>query len=68
MNDRKKYQFYLGENEEKKFEEWKNAIKLIYGEYGQFTFSFTPTGIGTAIEVFSSLADKSIELTDYESW
>lgn len=60
--------FELNKKEVDKLKEWKEAIKVIYGEYGKFTYSFTPTGIANHIEVYSELANKSIDLTDVDSW
>jgi len=52
----------------KKLDEWKSHIKAIYGEYGDYSFTFTPTGIGTGVEVYSELANVSLDLTEIENW
>jgi len=39
--------FTISEKELKEIQEWQEAIKKIYGEYGKYTYSFTPTGIGS---------------------
>ena len=61
-------EFSLNEKEEKKLKKWQNAIKEIYGEYGSYSFTFTPTGIGTGISVYSKLVDKELDITDLDSW
>ena len=62
--------FSLNEKQEKKLQEWKDAIKTIYGEYGNYTYSFRPTGIGGVVVVKSDLVgdDHFLDLTDEESW
>jgi hypothetical protein len=60
--------FDLSEEQITKLEEWKKAIKVIYGEYGLFTYSFTPNGIGTEVEVYSNLAKTSLDLTEIDKW
>ena len=60
--------FDLSEEQITKLDEWKKAIKIVYGEYGLFTYSFSPTGIGTSVEVFSDIAKTSIDLTEIDNW
>jgi hypothetical protein len=43
----------------------KELIKNLYGEYGTYTYKFTPTGIGNGIQVYSHLA--KIEKDFYNS-
>jgi hypothetical protein len=50
----------LNPDQEKKFNEWKNAHKLIFGEYGHYTYSFYPTSVDTYFEVKSELSNQSI--------
>ena len=35
---------------------------------GRFTYSFTPTNIGTVIKVHDSVSGWSADFTDYDSW
>ncbi len=35
---------------------------------GEYTFSFSPTGIGTAVRVENSITKEVIDVTDYDSW
>lgn len=60
--------FELNDKEIKRFDIWKKAIKEIYGEYGMFDFTFSPTGIGTIVKVYSHLIKKEIDITDLDSW
>lgn len=60
--------FDLCEDQLQKLDEWKKAIKIVYGEYGLFTYSFTPNGIGTSVVVFSDIAKTSIDLTEIDKW
>jgi hypothetical protein len=48
--------FELNDKQQKKYDGWKSHIKALYGEYGSFTWTITPTGIGLGISVFSELA------------
>ena len=60
--------FTLSDTEQQLFDDWKEAIKKIYGEYGHFEWTISPTGVGNGIEVWSSLAKTSIDLTDMDNW
>jgi hypothetical protein len=60
--------FDLCDDQIKKLDEWKSAIKVVFGEYGRFTYKFTPNGIGVEVEVYSELADISLDLTEIDKW
>ena len=60
--------FGLTEKEDAILLKWKDAIKLIYGEYGTFEYVFRPNGIGVVKRVYSDLTDTEIDLTDIDSW
>ena len=60
--------FDLSEEQITKLEEWKRAIKVVYGEYGLFTYSFKPNGIGVEVEVYIDLAKTSLDITEIENW
>jgi hypothetical protein len=64
----KKMKFEISDKELEKYNEWKEKIKDLYGEYGLFTFSFTPNGIGSGITVKSHLTGLEIDITDIDSW
>ena len=61
-------EFDLCDDQIQKLDEWKKSIKIVFGEYGLFTYKFTPTGIGTSVEVYSELADVSLDLTEIDKW
>lgn len=58
----------LNEKQQKMYDEWLSNIKAIYGEYGHFTWSITPTGIGNKVFVHSHKTGTGIDLSDEESW
>ena len=60
--------FELSDKQQARFDEWKAAIKKIYGEHGHFRWTISPTGIGIGIEVYSVLAGATLDLTDVDSW
>jgi len=63
------YKFELDEDEIKKLEAWNKKLKKLPPATigGGYTFMFTPTGLGTVVEV--ERADgKKINLTDYDKW
>jgi hypothetical protein len=66
------YEFKLDSDEIKKFEKWrkkqmkKNPSMPTAGE--RWTFCFTPTGLGTVVEVHDGATNKSINLTDFDKW
>ena len=60
--------FTLDDEQVKKLEEWQEHIKAIYGKYGNYEYRFTSDGIGQIIEVYSELADTTLDLTDVDKW
>lgn len=60
--------FELDEAQMVKLKEWQEKIKDLFGEYGLYTYSFTPTGIGDGVEVYSHLTKTKLDLTDINSW
>jgi len=60
--------FTISGEEIKKLKEWQEKIKGLYGEYGEYTYSFTPTGIGDVIKVKSHLTGLELDITDVDSW
>lgn len=62
------FTFTLGEEETKKFLEWKETLpKREAGAIGgAFTFFFTPTGLGTITKV-KYFDDYELDLTD-DNW
>ncbi len=60
--------FTISGEEIKKRNEWQEKIKGLYGEYGEYTYSFTPTGIGDVIKVKSHLTGLELDITDIDNW
>jgi hypothetical protein len=60
--------FELTKTQEEKLKDWKEAIKKVFGEYGQYDYIFTPTGIGDVVKIYSHLAKTTLDLTEVESW
>ena len=60
--------FTLNEDQVKKLEEWQEHIKAIYGKYGDYEYRFSSSGIGQIVEVYSGLADVTLDLTDVDKW
>jgi len=62
-------EFKLNEVENKRVEEFENALVQIYGETGVIKYIFTPaTGLGYGVEIHSEKANITKDITDYESW
>lgn len=62
-------QYYIiSEKQTIELDEWKEAIKKVFGEYGLYTFKFTPDGIGCSLVVYSHIANKELDLTDINSY
>jgi len=58
----------LNDKQQRMFDEWISHIKAIYGEYGNFTWKISPTGIGNGIVVYSHKTETELDLTDADSW
>lgn len=59
--------FKLTQSQETKLEDWKEAIRKIYGDYGSFDYIFSPTGEKNLIKVFSHQAKAYLDLTETET-
>ena len=62
------FELKLNDNEMVSYEKWKKKLpkKYINKEH---TFSFTPTGIGTAIEVeVADVPETRENITDFSNW
>ena len=53
--------FTLDENQVKKLEEWQGHIKAIYGSYGNYEYTFSSSGVGQNVVVYSELADTELD-------
>ncbi len=53
-----------------KVEEWSRKHKQVYTGAigGRYTYSFTPTGLGTIVKIHDPITDETLDVTDYESW
>jgi hypothetical protein len=60
--------FTLDDEQVKKLEEWQEHIKAIYGKCGNYEYRFTSDGIGQIVEVYSELANTTLDLTDVDKW
>jgi hypothetical protein len=61
--------FSLNENEIKARDKFREALKEIYGDAGDFEYIFSPGGgIGTTVTVRSIKHGIEKNITDYESW
>jgi len=60
--------FELTEKQVEILNNWKEKIKTKHGKYGQYTFKFSPTGISSAVFVYSHLDKSEIDLSLYEEW
>ena len=66
------YKFELTESEIKKFEKWKKEMKKkddsmpTAGE--RWTFTFTPSGLGTIVWAEDGATGEKIDLTDWDNF
>lgn len=60
--------FELTARQEKELKQWQEKIKDLYGEYGTYTFKFTPTGIGNGVVVYSHLTKLELDISHQEDW
>ena len=59
----------LTDKEHTDIEKWKQAIKDVYGEYGNFEYRFSSGGgIGQVVKVYSEKAKIEKDFTDVDSW
>ena len=60
--------FELSDTQEEKLKAWKDAIFIVFNAYGSFEFRFTSSGIGDKVEVYSTIAKTTLDLTEVENW
>ena len=58
----------LTDTQQKRYNEWIAALRVIYGKVGHITWHISNTGIGPIIKVSSDLVDTELDLTDVDSW
>jgi hypothetical protein len=61
-----------------KIEKWVEFLDTIIKEKkisrrtgaagGRFTYSFTPTGLGTIVKIHDALTNETLDVTSYEEW
>jgi hypothetical protein len=56
--------FTLTNKQQARFDEWKDAIKKIYGDCGHFKWTVSPTEVDNSIEVWSSLTETRLDLKE----
>jgi hypothetical protein len=61
--------FSLSEQQQKKLQAWKKKLKPIETGAigGEYTYHFTPTGVGTVV-IVSRKPGEAIDLTDSDLW
>ena len=64
----KVFGFSLTEKQNKEINDWKEHIKAVFGEYGNYEYTFKPTEIGNVLIVYSEIADVEKDFTDVDSW
>lgn len=62
------YNFKLDELQIADLEAWQKQIKDLYGKFGDFSYTFYPTGIGTKVIVKSDLTGLEKDISHYERW
>lgn len=63
--------FELNDLEEEKAQEFKEKHKDCFVQStigGQFSYIFTPTGIGYGVSIKCGICGESEDITDYGSW
>lgn len=60
MDSKIKFEVELTPGQLEKLNEWKDAHKLIFGQYGKFIYSFTDNGVTTDLKIKSLLSEHSI--------
>ena len=62
------YDFNLSPEDIVKFSDWRGTLpKAETGACGgRYTFSFTPTSIGTVVKIEDGISGEVLDLTDYD--
>lgn len=62
--------FYLDPSEIKKFNDWSSRLPSgpTGASGGRFTYSFTPTTLGTVAKITDAITGETIDVTDYDLW
>lgn len=60
MDNKITFEVVLTPGQFEKLKEWKDAHKLIFGRYGNFSYHFFPSEIDMYLEITSSLSKETI--------
>ena len=64
--------FEIDDIQMSRFEKWKIEMKkkdsFIPTAGERWTFCFTPTGLGTVIEIVDNTTKEKLDLTEWDSW
>jgi hypothetical protein len=60
--------FEMSEQQKRKLTEWQDAIEKVYGQKGNYEYTFRPNGIDYTITVYSDLANFELDLTEIENF
>lgn len=60
--------FEMSLTQKQKLEYWQDAVEKVYGQKGNYEFTFKPNGIDYTITVYSELANFELDLTETENF
>lgn len=60
--------FEMSLTQKQKLEDWQGAVEKVYGQKGNYEFTFKPNGIDYTITVYSELANFELDLTEPENF
>lgn len=60
--------FEVSESQRKKIEAFITKQEKLTKGKGSYTYHFTPTGIGTAIQVENTLNKTILDVSEYDTW
>lgn len=60
--------FEMSLTQKQKLEDWQDAVEKVYGQKGNYEFTFKPNGIDYTITVYSELANFELDLTESENF
>ena len=60
--------FSVSKSQEEAIKRWQKSIKLIFGKYGDYTYSFRSNGIGEVLKVKSHLTGEKKDFSEIETW
>lgn len=60
--------FEMSLTQKQKLEDWQDAVEKVYGQKGNYEFTFKPNGIDYTITVYSELANFELDLTEPENF